>query len=160
MFQLSDYIIRTATAKDASEISKLYKSVWGEYADRFPSELLTSRTPSTDGILEWMKKDIYFVVDHAGKLVGVVGCRFEHGTCCLTHLAVQKEHRKQGIGRSLVERVIQAAKDENASKVWLDTVPFLEVAISLYEKYGFKKCGHLRKHLWGLDMELYELVFE
>ncbi|MFW9848761.1 MAG: GNAT family N-acetyltransferase [Candidatus Thorarchaeota archaeon] len=157
---MSDYIVRTATAKDASEISKLYKSVWGEYADRFPSELLQSRTPSTEGILEWMKKDTYFVAELADSLIGVVGCRLEHGTCCLTHLAIQKEYRRLGIGKALVERVIKTARDENASKVWLDTVPFLKGAISLYGKYGFKKCGHMRKHLWGLDMELYELVFE
>ena len=158
LFPLSNYIIRPATIGDASAISNLYRLVWGEYTDQFPSELLQARTPSREGIIEWMRNETYFVADFNGELVGVVGCRFEHGTCCLVHLAVQKEYRRQGIGQSLIERVIEIARKANASKVWLDTVTFLKDAISLYEKYGFKKCGYLRKHLWNLDLELYELL--
>ncbi|MFW9908956.1 MAG: GNAT family N-acetyltransferase [Candidatus Thorarchaeota archaeon] len=157
---MSGFVIRIADTKDASDISELYRSVWKDYADRFPPELLESRTPSTKGVVEWMREDTYFVTEVADGITGVVGCSFRHGTCCLTHLAIAKEQRNHGIGRALVEAVIENARLKNASKVWLDTVPFLKEAIALYKKYGFRKCGHLRKHLWGLDMELYELVFE
>jgi len=160
MSSLSDFVIREATDADAAEISSLYREVWQDYADKFPLELLQSRTPPPEGIIDWMREGVYFVADIDDGIIGVVGCISMHGTCQLTHLAVAKNHRKRGVGKSLVERVVSFAKEKRAAKVWLDTVPFLDIAISLYKKYGFKKCGHLRKHFWNLDVDLYELVFE
>ncbi len=157
---MSDYIIRTATKNDASNISDLYSAVWNTYADRFPEELLIARTPSPVETVTWLETDSYFVAETDDRIVGVVGCRFEHNACCMKHMVVDNNHRRQGIGQALVEAVIEKALEMCATKVWLDTLPFLEAAISLYTKNGFKKCGHLKKHLWNLDLELYELVFE
>lgn len=75
-------------------------------------------------------------------------------------MAVTPEHRRHGIGQALVDVVIETARKHNAVKVWLNTVPFLTEAISLYEKNGFEKCAYMRRHLWGLDVELFELVFD
>jgi ribosomal protein S18 acetylase RimI-like enzyme len=157
---LPDFIVRYATTNDAPGISRLYSEVWGEYADVFPKELLESRTPSPEETVTWLLTDTYFVAETSNNVVGVVGCILKHGTCYLTHMAVDSEHRRHGIGQALVDRVIELAKEKNAFKVWLNTVPFLTEAISLYEKNGFKKCAYLRKHHWGLDAEFYELVFD
>ncbi len=157
---MSSFVIRNAKTSDASSISTLYSKVWNEYADRFPEELLESRTPSPDETLTWLQTDTYFVAESTNKIVGVVGCIFKHGTCYLTHMVVDIEHRQRGIGQALVEKVVEVARDSKAAKVWLNTVQFLKEAISLYKKNGFKKCAYLRNHLWGLDVELYELVFE
>jgi ribosomal protein S18 acetylase RimI-like enzyme len=157
---LSSFVIRSAKTSDASGISSLYSKVWNQYADRFPEELLESRTPSPDETLTWLQTDTYFVAETTNEIVGVVGCIFKHGTCYLTHMVVDAEHRRSGIGQALVEKVIETARENKVAKVWLNTVEFLKEAISLYEKNGFKKCAYLRNHLWGLDVELYELVFD
>ncbi len=157
---MSSFVIRSAKPSDASSISLLYSNVWNQYADRFPEELLESRTPSPDETLTWLETDTYFVAETMNELVGVVGCIFKHGTCYLTHMVVDVEHRRHGIGQALVEKVIEVARDSKSAKVWLNTVQFLNEAISLYKKNGFKKCAYLRNHLWGLDVELYELVFD
>ncbi|MFW9794311.1 MAG: GNAT family N-acetyltransferase [Candidatus Thorarchaeota archaeon] len=154
------FVIRSAVTGDAASISSLYSRVWSEYSDRFPKELLESRTPSPDEMVTWLHTDTYFVAETPKGIVGVVGCIFNHGTCYLTHMVVDSEHRRHGIGQALVDIVIETARKKNAMKVWLNTVPFLEEAITLYEKNGFKKCAFLRKHLWGLDVELFELVFD
>jgi len=155
-----NFSIRPATETDASDISKLYSTIWGTYADRFPTELLESRTPSPEETLDWLNTDTYFVAETSNETVGVVGCIFKHGTCYLTHMVVDPKYRRQGIGQALVDKVIETAREHHTNKVWLNTVPFLEEAISLYEKNGFKRCAYLRKHLWGLDVELFELVFD
>ncbi|MFX1485370.1 MAG: GNAT family N-acetyltransferase [Promethearchaeota archaeon] len=157
---MSGFVIRSAETIDAASISSLYSRVWSEYSDRFPKELLESRTPSPDEMVTWLNTDTYFVAETSKEIVGVVGCIFKHGTCYLTHMVVKPEHRRCGIGQALVDAVIEIARKHNASKVWLNTVPFLTEAISLYEKNGFKKCAYMRRHLWGLDVELFELVFD
>ncbi|MHA1925823.1 MAG: GNAT family N-acetyltransferase [Candidatus Thorarchaeota archaeon] len=152
------YSIREAVTSDAEQISSLYKHVWDEYQPQFPKELLESRQPTEDMMMQWMLKETYFVAELNNSIIGVVGCRLMHGTCQLTHMAVDRLHRGKGIGTSLTQRAIEFTKDNGLFKIWLDTAPFMKEAITLYEKFGFVKCGYLNKHFWGLDMELYELV--
>lgn len=152
------YSIRETVTSDAEQISALYKRVWDEYETQFPEELLESRQPTEKMMKQWMRKENYFVAELNNSIIGVVGCRLMHGTCQLTHMAVDKLHRGKGIGTSLTKRAIKFATDNNSFKIWLDTAPFMKEAITLYEKLGFTKCGYLSKHFWGLDMELYELV--
>jgi ribosomal-protein-alanine N-acetyltransferase len=154
------YSIRKASMADAKQISALYKRVWDEYERQFPKELMESRQPTEDLTKQWMKTETYFVAALDGSIIGVVGCRLMHGTCQLTHMAVDGLHRREGIGKSLTERAIGFAKKNNSFKIWLDTAPFMKEAITLYEKFGFIKCGYLKKHFWGLDIELYELVLK
>ncbi|MFW9799184.1 MAG: GNAT family N-acetyltransferase [Candidatus Thorarchaeota archaeon] len=150
--------IRQAKSTDAEQISRLYKDVWNEYTEEFPDELRISRQPSPEEMKTWLGRETYFVAVDDDEIVGVVGCILEHGACLLTHMAIEKDHRRQGIGTALTNTVIQYAKSNDAFKVWLDTVPVLKEAVSLYKKLGFVKCGHLRQHFWGADVELYELV--
>ena len=152
------YSIREAIIADAEQISALYKRVWDEFEPQFPEELLQSRQPSEAVMKKWMTEETYFVAQINDSIIGVVGCRLMHGTCQLTHMAVDKLHRGKGIGAGLTKRAIEFAKDNSSFKVWLDTVPFMKEAITLYVKFGFTKCGYLTRHFWGLDIELYELV--
>lgn len=153
------FSIERARESDASQISSLYKKVWDEYKGKFPNELIVAREPSVKQVRRWIKQDTYFVTKEDGKVVGVVGCSLKHGTCLLVHMVVDKNKRNKGIGSALTEKVITYARENNAIKVWLDTSPVLKEAISIYRRFGFVKCGHLRKHYWGEDIDLYELVF-
>jgi ribosomal protein S18 acetylase RimI-like enzyme len=150
--------IRFASSEDAENISLLYKKVWNDYTGIFPENLKAARQPSTIEMVQWLQKDSYIVATKNDKLVGVVGIAFKHGACLLMHMVVDKNSRRIGIGSALVEKAIAYAKKNGATKVWLDTVPILKEAIALYTKYGFKKCGYLKKHYWGADIELYELL--
>jgi len=157
-FDGNSYRIERAEKHDASEITSLYKRVWDEYRGEFPDELVKARQPTTEQMKGWMRHDAYFVVRDGHRIVGVVGCSLMHGTCLLMHMVVDKEHRKRGIGSALTEKAIEYARENGAVKVWLDTAPRLKEAMSLYERFGFVRCGHLRKHYWGEDIYFYELM--
>ena len=158
MSENRSFILRYATLDDAENLSSLYQEVWDDYRGIFPDELKTARQPSPIEMKQWLEKDSYVVATIGDKIVGVVGINYKHGTCLLIHMVVKQSYRRKGIGSALMKRVIEFAKERNASKVWLDTVPTLEEAIALYIKHGFKKCGYLQKHYWGADVELYELL--
>lgn len=60
------------------------------------------------------------------------------GVCEMKRLYVKPAFRKFGIGRSLVEELLKAAKEIGYTKMRLDTLDRLQPAINLYEQYGFK----------------------
>lgn len=151
--------IQAARNSDVVQISLLYKETWNRYRGKLPKQLIKSREPSAEQLKQWLKEDRYFVAKRNGKIIGVVGASMKHGTCLLTHMVVEKQHRRKGIGTALAEKVITYAKENNANKVWLDTSPQLTEAITIYKKLGFRKCGHLKNHFWGESIDLYELVF-
>ncbi|NHI83994.1 MAG: GNAT family N-acetyltransferase [Candidatus Thorarchaeota archaeon] len=152
------YAVRRGNVTDALQISLLYKRVWDEFESLFPKKLKESRQPSEEEMKSWMTKETYFIAEVERETVGVVGCRILHSACQLVHMVVDRPCRGKGIGTALARTAIDFARENNSFKVWLDTIPIMKEAKALYEKLGFVKCGYLRRHLYGLDIELYELV--
>ena len=64
----------------------------------------------------------------------------------VTNIAVLPEHRRLGIGKKILEFVIQKSKDE-LEFISLEVRVSNHAAISLYEKLGFKNVG-LRKRFY------------
>lgn len=62
----------------------------------------------------------------------------EEGVCEMKRLYVQPAFRKYGIGRALVERLIDEAQQLSYSKMRLDTLERLKPAITLYKSLGFE----------------------
>lgn len=63
----------------------------------------------------------------------------EAGLCEMKRLYVKPAFRKFGIGRALVELILEEAKLKGHQTMVLDTLPKLKAAISLYKTYGFKE---------------------
>ncbi len=70
-----------------------------------------------------------------------VGCgairRIDDATAELKRMYVRPAARGLGLGRQLLQKAIQAAQELQYEKIRLDTMPFMESAIRLYEKMGF-----------------------
>jgi len=85
----------------------------------------------------------YLVARNGGRIVGYIGLEKIAGETHIINMAVDPEHRKRGIGKQLIEKILND-KD----------VFFLEVRVSnsaaqrLYEKYGFKNVG-IRKNYYS-----------
>lgn len=70
--------------------------------------------------------------------LGCVALRPLTATCCeMKRLYVTPEGRGLGIGRALVDAVIQKAIDIGYQEIRLDTLSTMTRAISLYQKAGF-----------------------
>ncbi len=62
----------------------------------------------------------------------------EEGVCEMKRLYVKPAFRKYGIGRALVEQLLEASHQLGYTSMRLDTLERLQPAIKLYEQYGFK----------------------
>ncbi|HAW44977.1 MAG TPA: GNAT family N-acetyltransferase [Sutterella sp.] len=76
------------------------------------------------------------------KIDGVaVGCvamkRMNASDVEMKRLYVEPAYRRLGIGRQLVEAIIESAKRAGYRRMFLDTQPVLKAAVALYEKSGF-----------------------
>ena len=65
------------------------------------------------------------------------------------------EYRGRGIGRMLMERNIESARDFGYSQLYLESMPELSKAIGMYEKAGFHfipgrlgNSGHFNCDIW------------
>jgi RimJ/RimL family protein N-acetyltransferase len=60
-------------------------------------------------------------------------------------------HRRQGVGRSLMEAAVAWARDAGVRKLELHVFPWNEPAIRLYEAMGFEREGYRKAHFWRGD---------
>jgi RimJ/RimL family protein N-acetyltransferase len=61
-------------------------------------------------------------------------------------LMVAADHRRQGIGRALLERAVKWARANGVAKLELHVFPHNRPAIALYERFGFVREGYRRRH--------------
>lgn len=82
---------------------------------------------------------IVAIVD--GEVVGYVGSQTVLNEADMMNLAVQPQHRRQGIAEGLVQKLISALKDRQAVSLTLEVRVSNEAAITLYQKIGFSQVG-------------------
>ena len=57
----------------------------------------------------------------------------------LLNLSIAKDHQKQGLGRVLLEHMVDIAKNNQAANMFLEVRPSNISAIALYENMGFNE---------------------
>ena len=84
----------------------------------------------------------------SGELLGYI-CRWLVGDeVHILNLAVRPERRHSGVGRALVELVVQEAEERGASTITLEVRRENVAAIALYHAFGFTERG-VRRNYYG-----------
>ena len=80
---------------------------------------------------------LYLLYDD-GILAGSVGMRkLDAENCELKRLYVRPAFRGKNYGEMLTRRILEDARETGYSHILLDTLPFLQTAIAMYERMGF-----------------------
>lgn len=83
----------------------------------------------------------YYVAEIGGQVVGYGGMWLIIDEAHITNIAVYPDHRGKGVGRRIVEKLIEESKKLNIRKMSLEVRRSNIVAQSLYKKFGFVACG-------------------
>jgi putative acetyltransferase len=92
-------------------------------------------------------KGAFLVVDNGDDLVGCVALRaFSGESCEMKRLYVDPRARGSGLGRQLVESVLDRARSFGYEKMLLDTLPSMQTAQALYREIGFVETRAYRQN--------------
>ncbi len=131
---------RTARKADGSAVRTLVFEVLTEYG-------LHGDPTTTDADLDDLPAyyldpgGMFELLETAnGELVGTVGLvPLDHHRAELRKMYLHPNWRGRGLGKRLLERALQRARDLGLQQVELETASALKEAIALYERYGFKR---------------------
>lgn len=133
------FSIRLATNDDVPAIRAVLFRVRAEYGVLGP--VGANDADLDDLAANYFRSGGHFEVvqDASGRIVGCAGlyplnrCRAE-----LCKMYLEKPARGWGLGKRLLEDLLDAARRNGFREVWLETNSTLIDAIALYRKYGFQ----------------------
>ncbi len=101
-----------------------------------PRDLASARSllAEADLTTQGLEDAKLWCVREAGRAAGVAGLESWGSQGLLRSVVVEKGHRGEGMGKSLVERVSKEAKTKGLSELYLIT----ETAPNFFEKLGFE----------------------
>ena len=155
-----DMQIRPIQPSDNPALAKIIRDTLTEFGANHPGTVYYDA--STDALFELFQKQrsVYFIAESDnGKIVGGGGIFPTEGlpedTCELVKMYLLPEARGKGLGRSIIEKCLQTAKELGFGRIYIETMPELNLALKAYEKFGFTylsapigKGGHFGCKLW------------
>jgi putative acetyltransferase len=152
-------MIRTIQKEDNKQIAAVIREVF--ISDGFPK----TGTAFADTQLDFMfetydnPRAAYFVVEENGKIIGGAGISqlesSKENICELQKMYFLKGARGKGLGLQMIEKCLAIATEFGYSNCYLETLPEMLVAQSLYKKVGFEylctplgNTGHTTCPVW------------
>jgi len=138
--------LRPILERDNPFIAKIIRDALLEFGAAHPGTVYFDKT--TDDLYNLFQHpdSFYFVAELDGSIVGGGGIFPTSGlpddTCELVKMYLQAECRGKGIGKMLIEKCIETAKETGFKKIYLETMPELKLALNVYEKFGFSYLSH------------------
>ena len=100
---------------------------------------LNNLDDSEEGIEKFLERNptTCFVAEQVGKIIGVILAGHDGRRGFIYHTTVNEEYRKQGIGKALVDHVLDALEKEGIHKVALVVFERNQLGNDFWEKQGF-----------------------
>jgi ribosomal protein S18 acetylase RimI-like enzyme len=144
--------IRRATADEAAPIASVLHEAFVEYRSLYTAEAFAITTPSPAEIEQrWNEGPVWSVIKD-GRLVGTVAAVAKDDALYIRSMAVVPSARGQGIGKLLLVEIESFARAGGFQRMLLSTTPFLDDAIRLYQRFGFKRTGEGSHDLAGTPL--------
>jgi len=158
---MSTINIRPISIADNPLIATIIRSCLTEFGANKPGTVYYDKT--TDQLFELFQENgaAYFIAEQDGQVVGGGGIfpspGLPAGTCELVKMYLLPLARGTGIGATLMNRCLGKAKEMGFVNMYIETLPELKKAISVYEKFGFNyldkplgNTGHFGCSVWML----------
>lgn len=156
---MNTIILRNIQPRDNPFIAKIIKDTLAEFGANHPGTVYFDATTDTLYELFQNKKAVYNIAEADGEIVGGGGIYPTDGlpddTCELVKMYLLPKARGAGLGKMMIEKCLQQAKELGFKKVYLETMPELKQALNVYAKFGFEylkgpmgNSGHTGCSLW------------
>ncbi len=94
----------------------------------------------------------YMVIDYLGKVIG--GCAYRNvcGDVYITNVEIDEAYRGRGYSKELIRKVIETGRSIGGREFTLEVRASNEIAIKLYESFGFVSEG-IRREFYDFPKE-------
>jgi putative acetyltransferase len=153
--------IRKIQPGDNPHVATIIRNTLEEFGANKPGTVFYD--DATDYLYELFQEpgSIYYVAEQEGVIVGGAGIYpsegLPQGTCELVKMYLQPGARGVGLGKKLIDACLEFAKGFGYIQVYIETMPELRKALTVYEKYGFEylngplgNTGHFGCDVWML----------
>ncbi len=157
----TNIVIRNIELKDNAAIAFVIRAALTEFGANKPGTVYYD--PTTDHLFELFQTpgSVYFIAEKNGAVVGGCGIFPTEGlpdaTCELVKLYLRNTARGTGLGKKLLLQSMAWAKQNGYTQVYLESMPELSKAVSIYQNVGFEKLnqamgnsGHCGCDIWML----------
>jgi putative acetyltransferase len=135
-------VYRKIEKKDNAEIASLIRTVFREFHIDRPGTVYFD--PTTDSLYELFRTpgSVYWIAEEEGTIIGGCGIfptpDLPKGCAELVKFYLDASKRGKGIGWGLMQKSFEWAKQYGYTQIYLESMPELSKAISLYERAGFR----------------------
>jgi GNAT superfamily N-acetyltransferase len=148
--------IRRAASDDAPIVANILHVSFAEYESRYTAPGFAATTPDAHQVLARMREGPVWIALRDSDVVGTVAAVVKDGSLYVRGMAVRPEARRLKAGALLLDQVERFAIEQGCNRLFLSTTPFLDAAIRLYEKYGFRPVPDGGHDLFGTPLFMME----
>jgi GNAT superfamily N-acetyltransferase len=134
-------IVPATSSSDLQRVRTLFEEYWNSFG--FPSSLQNFSTEVAQLPGHYAPPGGRLALAVAGE--EAAGCvalrRLDARSCEAKRLYVPEKFRGQGVGRALLEWLVNEARTAGYSEMFGDTLPVMGRALALYERMGFERTG-------------------
>ncbi|UCG33227.1 MAG: GNAT family N-acetyltransferase [Phycisphaerales bacterium] len=134
-----DVLIRRAGPEDAAAVAAVLREAFREYEPLYTPAAFAATTPGPHQIRSRWEEGLVFVVMQEGRVAGTVSVVDRAEDLYVCRMAVLPAAQGRKLGWHLLEHVERYAARAGFKRLVLSTTPFLDKAIWLYEKSGFRR---------------------
>ena len=156
-----EVLIRPIEPGDNAQLAMIIRNTLAEFGANHPGTVYFD--PTTDALFELFRepRSTYFVAIQNDRILGGGGifptAGLPHDTCELVKMYLVPEARGIGLGKAIILKCFETALEFGFGKIYLETMPELKQALTVYEKFGFRyldgplgNSGHFGCELWML----------
>jgi GNAT superfamily N-acetyltransferase len=144
--------IRLAETGDAAAISRVLFEAFVEFKRLYTEGGFAATALGAEQILIRMQEGPVWVAVRDGVALGTIAAMVKGESVYIRGMAVLPAARGLGAGAALLREVESWAIHEGYQRLFLSTTPFLDSAIRLYERFGFRRVDEEPQDLLGTPL--------
>lgn len=140
-------IIRTMKDEDYEKVRALWLTISGFG--------IRSIDDSKEGVISFIRRNptTSIVCEEDGEIIGSILCGHDGRSACFYHVCVREDKRRQGIGRAMVQKALEALHSENINKVTLIAFTKNDIGNKFWQNTGWKQVKDANMYEFTLNSE-------
>jgi GNAT superfamily N-acetyltransferase len=145
-------LIRRGGPEDAAAIAGVLRASFAEFKALYTDGGFAATTLGAEQVLARIREGPVWVALREGVVLGTVAAVVQDASVYIRGMAVLPTARGFGVGAKLLQQVEGWAVSEGYTRLLLSTTPFLNSAIRLYERFGFRRTDNGLHDLFGTPL--------